>query len=55
MRRFNLRKLRCGVSLVGAAGFEPATSRSQTVRSTKLSHAPIFLNISKIFRLTLPS
>jgi hypothetical protein len=26
--------------LVGASGFEPPTSRSRTVRSTKLSHAP---------------
>ena len=25
---------------IGAAGFEPATSRSQTLRSTRLSHAP---------------
>ena len=29
--------------LVGATGFEPATSASRTQRSTKLSHAP-FLN-----------
>jgi hypothetical protein len=27
-------------ALVGAAGFEPATSRTRTVRSTGLSHAP---------------
>src|SRR5919108_4192472 len=26
--------------MVGATGFEPATSRSRTERSTKLSHAP---------------
>jgi hypothetical protein len=26
--------------MVGASGFEPPTSRSRTVRSTKLSHAP---------------
>ena len=26
--------------LVGASGFEPPTSRSRTVRSTRLSHAP---------------
>ena len=26
---------------IGARGFEPPTSRSQTERSTKLSHAPI--------------
>jgi hypothetical protein len=25
---------------IGARGFEPPTSRSQTERSTKLSHAP---------------
>ncbi len=28
-------------SLVGVGGFEPPTSRSRTVRSTKLSHTPI--------------
>ena len=28
---------------VGATGFEPATSWSQTTRSTKLSYAPIYL------------
>jgi hypothetical protein len=28
------------VRLVGARGFEPPTSRSRTVRSTRLSHAP---------------
>ena len=27
--------------MVGARGFEPPTSRSRTVRSTRLSHAPI--------------
>ena len=26
--------------MVGATGFEPATSRSQSERSTRLSHAP---------------
>ena len=26
--------------MVGATGFEPATSRSRTERSTRLSHAP---------------
>ena len=29
------------LEVVGATGFEPATSRSRTERSTKLSHAPI--------------
>src|SRR5690606_3409549 len=29
-----------GAGLVGVTGFEPATSRSRTVRSTKLSHTP---------------
>ena len=29
-----------GSKMVGASGFEPPTSRSRTVRSTKLSHAP---------------
>ena len=29
--------------MVGASGFEPPTSRSRTVRSTKLSHAPLVL------------
>ena len=28
-------------NMVGARGFEPPTSRSRTVRSTRLSHAPI--------------
>ena len=32
---------RAAVSLVGAAGFEPATSRSQSERATRLRHAPI--------------
>src|SRR5215510_7446422 len=35
---FNARNL--SISLIGARGFEPPTSRSQTERSTKLSHAP---------------
>ena len=30
--------------LVGARGFEPPTSRSRTVRSTRLSHAPMSLD-----------
>jgi hypothetical protein len=30
---------------VGAAGFEPATSRTRTVRSTGLSHAPQRLRV----------
>ena len=29
--------------LVGARGFEPPTSRSRTVRSTRLSHAPTWM------------
>ena len=29
-----------GVEVVGATGFEPATFRSQSGRSTRLSHAP---------------
>ena len=31
------------VARIGATGFEPATSWSQTTRSTKLSYAPIYL------------
>src|SRR5437588_725247 len=31
--------------VVGARGFEPPTSRSRTVRSTKLSHAPMLCTI----------
>jgi hypothetical protein len=31
--------------VVGARGFEPPTSRSRTVRSTKLSHAPMLCAI----------
>ena len=30
--------------MVGASGFEPPTSRTRTVRSTKLSHAPTQTN-----------
>ncbi len=30
---------------IGAAGFEPATSWSQTKRSTRLSHAPFIISI----------
>ena len=43
---------------IGAAGFEPATSRSQTLRSTRLSHAPSFQNQttqSSTFGVALPS
>lgn len=29
---------------IGITGFEPATSRTQTGRSTKLSHIPLFLS-----------
>ena len=36
--------------IVGATGFEPATSASRTQRSTKLSHAPFQLpNYSNTF------
>ena len=31
-------------SLVGAAGFEPATSCSQSKRATKLRYAPTIMN-----------
>ena len=34
--------------MVGATGFEPATSASRTQRSTKLSHAPMLLTARKI-------
>src|SRR5690606_1799365 len=34
--------------MVGARGFEPPTSRSRTVRSTRLSHAPISLRRTAI-------
>ena len=33
-----------GKEMVGASGFEPPTSRTRTVRSTKLSHAPTRTN-----------
>ena len=36
------------LELVGATGFEPATSASRTQRSAKLSYAP---KILKVFRL----
>ena len=32
-----------GDMLVGAAGFEPATSCSQSRRATKLRYAPLFI------------
>ena len=35
---------KCLVLMVGARGFEPPTSRSRTVRSTRLSHAPTFVD-----------
>ena len=34
--------------LIGATGFEPATSASRTQRSTKLSHAPICVVLQQI-------
>ncbi len=40
--------------LIGATGFEPATSASRTQRSTKLSHAPILL-ICAVWNLCLKS
>ena len=33
--------------MVGATGFEPATSRSQSVHSTKLSYAPFLSNYTR--------
>ncbi len=41
--RSSLRPLRSIVKVVGAIGFEPTTSWSQTRRSTKLSYTPMFL------------
>src|SRR5262245_3921646 len=38
--RFLYDETRRGRRLVGATGFEPATFRSQSGRSTRLSHAP---------------
>lgn len=35
--------------LVGVAGFEPAVSRTQTERFTRLSYTPIFVNITALF------
>ncbi len=32
--------------MVGLTGFEPATSRSRTERSTKLSHNPLCFTLS---------
>ena len=31
--------------MVGATGFEPATFRSRTGRSTRLSHAPTYMHL----------
>ncbi len=33
--------LEAGFYMVGETGFEPATSRSQTARATKLRHSPL--------------
>ena len=33
--------------IVGATGFEPATSASRTQRSTKLSHASLFSSFTR--------
>lgn len=38
--------------MVGVGGFEPPTSRSRTVHSTKLSHTP---NCSGLYHTTQPS
>ncbi len=38
-----------GYKKIGATGFEPTTSASRTQRSTKLSHAPIKLEINPTF------
>ena len=38
--------------IVGATGFEPATSASRTQRSTKLSHAPSYLLTNKSMSVT---
>ena len=43
--RSSLRSLRSIVKVVGAIGFEPTTSWSQTRRSTKLSYTPMFLGL----------
>src|SRR6266568_41598 len=40
--------------MVGASGFEPPTSRSRTVRSTRLSHAPTGFEVCN-FKLELDS
>ena len=37
--------------LVGAKGFEPSTSRSRTVRSTGLSHAPLLSLLGEASRI----
>ena len=36
---------------VGAKGFEPSTSRSRTVRSTGLSHAPLLSLLGEASRI----
>ena len=40
----DFQKRPCFQRKIGATGFEPATSASRTLRSTKLSHAPKILN-----------
>lgn len=38
------------ITLVGVAGLEPATSRSQTVRSSQLNYTPLyFANVTEFF------
>ena len=36
--------------LIGATGFEPATSRPPAVRATKLRHTPVKSIIAKVYR-----
>ena len=39
--------------LIGATGFEPATSRPPAVRATKLRHTPICVSVSYLTLTTI--
>src|SRR5215472_9133392 len=48
-----LRLFRSPHAVVGATGFEPAASSSQSWRSTRLSYAPSRLNRARLYRASL--
>ena len=54
-RRVPIRGLEFLRLRIGAAGFEPATLRPQTVRDTRLRHAPLTREFSSTLRALSPS